>query len=248
MNLSGEQYGTFIKDVYNIGDDLIIEENKTLTFEKGSILIFSEYTGCLVKGKLICNGTIDAPVIFKSKKGLQWNGVTVTPDGRVEFEQVKIQSSIKGVIVADSTSLDKFSEIIFKDNESSLTIGSEEISVKDKEPITIKKSVPLVNTIINYTDGPNQSTKRSPALLIARYVLASASITSALIWGCYHHSSEHYYTKYQYDQTGSAGEFRIKSDDHKKISKAGKVATFITVPIMLFSITIDENTFRRRRK
>ncbi|WP_118975400.1 right-handed parallel beta-helix repeat-containing protein [Taibaiella koreensis] len=86
--LSGEVFGTWTKNsTYHITGDIIIPENKSLTIEEGTKVIFDAGAKpeMLVKGNLYCLGTEAAPVIFtvpddkKQQWGEQWGGILCGP-------------------------------------------------------------------------------------------------------------------------------------------------------------------------
>ncbi len=59
---------------YHIYDSLRIDENVTLTIQPGAKLYFHDAATVLVKGKLLCEGTVDNPITFLGdrKDNIQW--------------------------------------------------------------------------------------------------------------------------------------------------------------------------------
>ncbi len=248
MKIGGDQYGTFIKNEYDVDGDLSVESDRILTFNKGCVLQFSEYNGLKVNGRLTCKGTPEEPVVLDAKEGQQWNGVEVAKNGKIEFENVIIKNSIKGISMPDSQCILKFERVFFIKNESSIEIEEHKIVVKERKPVTIKR----LNLAYNNTSTINSPQyiegKRSPGLLALRYSSAAVAIGFVAMWVHFYESAEHYNTKYLKEQSAMSDHYRNKRDEHKTYSRMSMVGTLISIPLFVFTITIDDHASFGRKK
>lgn len=105
---------------YHIFDSLRIAEDATLTIEQGTRLYFHKGATLTVGGKLICNGTLESPIIFRGDRfdkstekyyfdqlNNQWGGVRIksTSTGN-QLTYTHIRNGNFGVLV-DSAAIDK---------------------------------------------------------------------------------------------------------------------------------------------
>lgn len=99
------------KKPYLIVDTLAIDENQTLTIEKGTKIFFHDSAGMYVLGNVVVKGTKEEPVIFQNDRfdetvagdnyeempGM-WNGIFIAPSNRKSsFDHTVIKNSIVGI-------------------------------------------------------------------------------------------------------------------------------------------------------
>jgi hypothetical protein len=108
--LSGELTGSLGPGDYIIPSNLYVRPGDTLTIQKGTALHFESYCGLIVRGVLICNGTVESPVIFTSIKDnpsdplagqptpFDWNGITAEEEAALlQLNNTDIRFSVFGL-------------------------------------------------------------------------------------------------------------------------------------------------------
>jgi hypothetical protein len=94
--LTGELKGLYHKDNYTITGNIYVNPGDTLVFEEGSRLSFEPFTGIIVRGTFIAEGTKNKPIVFTSTKdqwpmsgsvttlsSFDWNGIKVADSNSV---------------------------------------------------------------------------------------------------------------------------------------------------------------------
>ena len=94
--LTGELKGLYHKDNYTITGNIYVNPGDTLVFEEGSRLQFEPFTGIIVRGTFIAEGTKNKPIVFTSTKdqwpmsgsvttlsSFDWNGIKVADSNSV---------------------------------------------------------------------------------------------------------------------------------------------------------------------
>lgn len=79
---------------YKVHGEVLVSPGKTLTIREGTVLLFSQFSGIEVRGKLIVEGTSKRPVVFTSANDqnfndtartapepYDWNGIRIMGDG-----------------------------------------------------------------------------------------------------------------------------------------------------------------------
>lgn len=133
---------------YMVITDIEVLPDKTVTIEPGVILLFQNFTGLHVRGKLIVKGTALKPVVFTSEFDKQynpstqyianpfdWNGVFIHSDGFGTYiENCIISYTVYGLV--SETKFIRLDPITFKENgKSNLVIEkSEKIDVIANTP------------------------------------------------------------------------------------------------------------------
>ncbi|MBD3320729.1 MAG: hypothetical protein GF350_06515 [Chitinivibrionales bacterium] len=96
---------------YIIEEDVIIPADKEVTIKEGCIFLFKPFTGMQVKGKLVVEGTSNAPVVFTSindqeynpnsqelANPFDWNGILVGRESRGAFmKNFRLRFSVYGI-------------------------------------------------------------------------------------------------------------------------------------------------------
>ncbi|CAB3397648.1 unnamed protein product [Caenorhabditis bovis] len=93
---------TFIKSSekpYRIKEEVIVADNETIVVEPGTILDFAPGTGITVHGggRLILNGTEEAPIVIRGQNGNTWRGLVTKPFGALEMNNVVMEDPSVGV-------------------------------------------------------------------------------------------------------------------------------------------------------
>jgi hypothetical protein len=125
--------------------DIEVAVGKTVTIGAGTILLFKNFTGLHVIGKLIVEGTKDAPVIFTSENDrsvnhatnlfpnpYDWNGIYIHSDAvGSSFAYCKVEYSVYGIV--SETKFIKLDPVVLQFNgKSNLVIEGKEQQVTDK--------------------------------------------------------------------------------------------------------------------
>ncbi len=123
---------------YIVITDIEVPVDKVVTIESGAIILFQNFTGLHVRGKLIVNGTEKSPVIFTSEfdktynpstdfiaNPFDWNGIYIHSDGFGSyFEHCIISYTVYGLV--SETKYIRLDPVIFLENgKSNLTIEKE---------------------------------------------------------------------------------------------------------------------------
>ncbi len=165
---------------YYVIADIEVPANKVVTIEPGVVILFKNFTGLHVSGKLIAQGTKNQPIIFTSENDKKynpssmlmpnpydWNGVYIHDDafGSI-LTHCTVSYTVYGII--SDTKFIKLDPVILKENgKSSLVIEGKEHTVtstsyqyilstkdatKDGVPINLLKD-PLATrrNILRYT-------------------------------------------------------------------------------------------------
>jgi hypothetical protein len=132
-------------DPYFVTADLYVPSGKTVTLEPGCVLLFNNFTGLHVEGKLVAEGTKDRPIVFSSEfdqvynahtamhaNPYDWDGIYIHEGGiGTSLSNCKINYSVYGI-----NSLTKYimiANVVFRDNgRSDLTIEGTKHAVSAK--------------------------------------------------------------------------------------------------------------------
>ncbi len=127
---------------YLIVDDIYVPNGKTVNIEAGTVLLFNNFTGLQVQGRLIVKGKPDTPVVFTSVNDKEnnpasgvdaapydWNGIYLHEDAiGSEFHYSAVMYSVEGIL--SKTRFVKIAPVLFLHNgRASLTIEGEEHDV-----------------------------------------------------------------------------------------------------------------------
>ncbi len=96
---------------FKVIDNIVVPAGKTLKIKEGAILLFKPFTGLIVEGSLIVEGTLEKPVIFTTENdakynpvstqaanAFDWNGILITPKaGSVKLSNFVLEYSVYGV-------------------------------------------------------------------------------------------------------------------------------------------------------
>ncbi|MBN1602228.1 MAG: hypothetical protein JW915_11505 [Chitinispirillaceae bacterium] len=181
---------TVDKSPYIIEDNLTIKETGQLTIEKGCVLLFKPFTGIIVEGSFVAEGTIEKPVIFTTindnkfnkESGVlpnpfDWNGILIT----AKAKNVRLSNFILAYSVYGIRSMKV--ELAIK-NGSFKNNGQFHMTVDEKiQPIS--DSIPFSYGVRDKArDRENQSrqkNKLSRALAISGGSCLSGAIASTVV-------------------------------------------------------------------
>jgi hypothetical protein len=128
LNFSGQQDGQYQSGTYLAEQNALVAKGKTLELAPGSVLTFKQYAGLIVDGTLICKGSPDNPIIFTAASD-QWNGITVSGTGSIEFDNVKLTSSVFGIKIDPLCAKAALGHTVFEDNlHADASIGDSTVS------------------------------------------------------------------------------------------------------------------------
>jgi hypothetical protein len=146
--LTGELSGTFPAGEYVVSGNIHVLPKTRLSFEPGCTLRFENYTGIVVRGELVCAGTVSKPIVFTSSRDVpssrtmpeafDWNGIKVTSESDgVTFENCLIAYSTFGLNIESNATPVSIKEIKFNNNGSaSLTREKKMMPVTDNMAIS----------------------------------------------------------------------------------------------------------------
>jgi hypothetical protein len=148
--ITGELSGVYPTDDYVITGNIYVLPRTTLRFEPGSTLRFENFTGIIIRGELICKGTILRPIKFTSSRDVpnsrimpesfDWNGIKVMPEAiNICLEYCTIAYSTTGLEIASNATPVILKEVSFFHNGStSLTREREMVNVVENAPISFQ--------------------------------------------------------------------------------------------------------------
>lgn len=98
---------------YQIFDSLVVAEGATLTIAAGSRLLFHDKASLIVRGRLLCEGTVDSPVILTGDRtgnvvsdipfdlmSRQWDGIEFRPGSKGNrLSHTTVKNTVYGVII-----------------------------------------------------------------------------------------------------------------------------------------------------
>jgi hypothetical protein len=123
------------QEPYIVSADLYVPSGKTVVIEPGSVLLFSNFTGLHVEGRLVADGTRDRPIVFSSvfdqtynprapmhANPYDWDGIYMHESGiGSTMANCTIMYSVYGI--SSLTKYIRFDNVVFKSNgRSDLTI------------------------------------------------------------------------------------------------------------------------------
>jgi hypothetical protein len=134
---------------YLVTSDIYVPSGKTVTIERGAILLFKNFTGLHVEGRLIAEGDAGHPIVFSSEfdrtynpaaplhaNPYDWNGIYIHESGLGStMAHCRVLYSVYGV--NSLTRYIRFASAVFADNgRSNLTIEGKLQPVTAAEPFT----------------------------------------------------------------------------------------------------------------
>ncbi|MBD3314407.1 MAG: hypothetical protein GF344_01355 [Chitinivibrionales bacterium] len=174
---------------YVVIADIQVPPDKVVTIEPGVVLLFKNFTGIHVEGRLVAEGTAEKPIVFTSEldrkhnptssllaNPYDWNGIYIHSDAfGTSLAHCKVLYSVYGVI--SDTKFIKVSPGLFAHNgKSSFVIEGVEQDVGD-EPYSY-----VLSTKDATIDGVPIKILRDP-LAMRRTVVRYAGLT-AILGGC----------------------------------------------------------------
>lgn len=98
---------------YQIFDSLVVAEETTLTIAAGVRLLFHDKASLIVRGRLLCEGTVDAPVILAGDRtgnvvsdisfdlmSRQWNGIEFLSGSKGNrLSHTTVKNTVYGVVI-----------------------------------------------------------------------------------------------------------------------------------------------------
>lgn len=153
--LTGELSGIYPADEYVVTGNIHVLPRTTLRFEPGSTLRFENFTGMIVRGELICNGTILRPILFTSSRdnpaskimpeAFDWNGIKISAEAmNISLAFCTISYSTYGLEIESKNTPVILEEVTFYRNGSaSLTREREMVHVNEKVAVTFRW-IPLI--------------------------------------------------------------------------------------------------------
>ncbi len=116
---------------YLVINDVEVLDDQIVTIEAGAVILFQNFTGLHVRGKLIARGTEQSPVIFTSEydkeynpsttfiaNPFDWNGIYIHSDGFGTYmENCRISYSVYGIV--SETKFVRLDPVTFKENGKS---------------------------------------------------------------------------------------------------------------------------------
>jgi hypothetical protein len=184
------------KQPYFITSDIYVPSGKTVTLEPGTVLLFKNFTGMHVEGRLIAEGTVEKPIVFSSEfdesynpgaklhaNPYDWNGIYIHESGIGSIlAHCKISYSVYGVTAL--TKYIKFDSVRFLSN------GREDLTIEGKKPQVTAEPYSYTLTVNDARrDGipvdilMDPSAKKRKILRYAGLSLLAGGGTGGLLWG-----------------------------------------------------------------
>lgn len=159
-HLSGDVSGRVLsanENIYIVEDNISVESGKKLVIEKGSILLFSPFTGLTVYGSLEVNGTDENPVILTSisdtaynpqsqilANPFDWNGILIhARASQVVLNNFKLSYSVYG-IKSQREDVSIFNGIFFQNGQFHFTVNNQIQPVQDYLPFSYNSAKPVL--------------------------------------------------------------------------------------------------------
>ncbi len=197
--LSGEQDGTFEKGDYVVTKTVTVAKGKTIRFAAGSVVRFRPYTGLIVDGSIICDGSPSAPVVLTSDENrlpspgknaspapFDWNGIEVgeSADSCV-CSFVQISYSTFGILVKSPRTTVTLDNVTFQKNgRGDVNVAGADQSAQDNVPFSYKSTAEKMPPSVSLTkeEKPSSSpTKPFPWKLTARIGSGTVLVAGAVI-------------------------------------------------------------------
>jgi hypothetical protein len=138
---------------YLVTSDIYVPSGKTVRIEPGVILLFRNFTGMHVEGRLVAEGTSEKPIVFSSEfdkmfnpssalhaNPYDWNGITIHENGLgSSFSDAKLMYSVFGI--NSLTKYIKLDKMHFSNN------GRSDLVIEGKIPIVSAQSFTYALTI-----------------------------------------------------------------------------------------------------
>jgi hypothetical protein len=148
--ITGELSGVYPADDYVVTGNIHVLPHSSLRFEPGTTLRFENFTGIIVRGELICKGTILRPILFTSSRDIprspitpeafDWNGLKITQEASmVCIEFSTISYSTTGIEIASKATPVILKEVTFHHNGSNALIRErEQIHTDENAPVSFQ--------------------------------------------------------------------------------------------------------------
>ncbi len=171
---------------YLVTSDIEVPTDQTVSIEPGVVLLFKDFTGLHVQGKLVALGTRKAPIVFTSEfdtmynksddnipNPFDWNGIYIHSGGiGTSIEFCKIFYSVYGI--KSDTKYIRINPAQFRNNgKSDFTLEGKQIST-GKEPYSY-----ILDMKDASKDGVPVTILRDP-LALRRNTLRFTGLTAAL--------------------------------------------------------------------
>ncbi len=189
--LAGQLPGVLFagKGPYRVVADVYVPAGKTVSIEAGTVLLFKNFTGLQVMGRLRANGTRTAPVVFTSENDTacnphstvqaapyDWNGVFLLEDAvGSHLSHVHTRYSVEGI-----TSLTRFIRLescVFRHN------GRADFTIEGEEKIIEHQPYNYALSVDNATDAGIPVTILRDPLAVRRNLTRYSGIALA-VGGC----------------------------------------------------------------
>ncbi len=252
LHISGEQSGTFESREYIIDEDISVPADKKLRLQPGTHLFFNPHTVLKVFGELHCEGFEENPIVFRTIKDttgsqssdfLQWTGIIVKKNGKISVEYCEIYNSLYGVQVPDTTSLLKFANVSFYENDNQLIIGEETVFSGDSTNFTF----PLPKRKIRLASGGYEE-RRSPLLPILQVTFLTCAV-GGLIGTIYCKTVADDYQDLYEKQTAQSemDYFKQRRDRYRGYYRLGWIGTGIAAAASVVTITVNIKSNRKKK-
>jgi hypothetical protein len=179
--ITGELSGVYPADDYVVTGNIHVLPRTSLRFEPGTTLRFENFTGIIVRGELICKGTILRPILFTSSRDIprspitpeafDWNGLKITQEASmVCIEFCTVSYSTTGIEIASKATPVILKEVTFHHNGSNALIRErEQIPTDENVPVSFQWLPSPVETssmsdsiaVLSNTKGGAASAERS---------------------------------------------------------------------------------------
>ena len=148
---------------YVVETDIFVSPGTKVTIDSGVVLLFNNFTGLHIQGKLFAKGTKDQPIVFTSKNDTyynpfatisaapyDWNGIDIYENViDTYFKNCSIQFTVYG-IRSQTEHFKILNSRFLQNGKSDVSIRENLLNVEDS-PFTYNATIPESNTSIEMT-------------------------------------------------------------------------------------------------
>ncbi|MBD3344818.1 MAG: hypothetical protein GF401_07120 [Chitinivibrionales bacterium] len=244
--LTGELSGHYGSDNYVVSGNIHILPGTELSFAAGSTIRFEPFTGIIVRGKLICEGTADSVVLFTSTRDplsgstpepFDWNGIKVPADAEeIVLSNARVEYSTFGLDIESNGTEITLKDVVFRKNGyATLTRAGRIVEHVEGVPVdyTWKREGSYNHTNNEKETAGSSAAKENKGIswkIPVRIAVGTFLASGLSIWVGGHTTAEKYNQKYLDEDVNisNAVAYRDNRDNAVKWRNAGALLSLIS--------------------